>query len=294
MIRKILNSKIVRFVSSLVEWVIGVTLVFLVCLTLFQSVSKQGDFFGYRVYIVGSESMVPLYYVGDTLLVKEMPIENIEVGDTVTYIGRYEGIEDLIITHQLKRKETDSKGNYLLHIKGIANDVEDPIVYEDQILGKVVYKFFILSLLGKIITNTTLTIICITVPIVILILIEIIKLLFKKNADVYVKENETVVLEKDLKIKDEIGEKSSLEVDNDSNLNDVNDTENSLEDKEEDLKLKGNFVKVGNEFIELPKKKVESNEVKEEGKDLGLKNNESSKMGLKIKDVADILDENNK
>lgn len=222
MIRKILDSKVVRIVSTLMQWLIGIILVILVCLTLFQSISKQGDFLGYRVYIVGSESMVPLYYVGDTLLVKEMPIENIEVGDSITYMGKYESLDGLIITHQLKNKELDSNGDYVLHVKGIANDVEDPTIKENQVLGKVVYKFLLLSFLGKIITNTYLTIFCITVPIILLILIEILKVLFKSESEIFELEEG-----KDKKDK-------------------VNDNEN--------------VIKVGDKVIELPKKMSEKKE----------------------------------
>lgn len=277
MVRKILDSKIVRIISTLIEWVIGATLVVLVCLTLFQSISKQGDFFGYRVYIVGSESMVPLYYVGDTLLVKEMPVESIDIGDTVTYVGRYEGIEDLIITHQLKRKEIDENGNYLLHIKGIANDVEDPIVYEDQLLGKVVHKFFILSLLGKIITNTYLTIICITVPIVLLIVIEIIKLLFKKDYSVFVSVPQNT---EELDKKEECKDAKKKKV--------VRETE-SLNNGDDTIKAsKAKVIKIGDDLLELPKTKKEASEKIDEAKNSTKK---SKKSAVKIKEIEDILDE---
>lgn len=264
MIRKILDSKIVRIISTVIEWVIGITLVILVCLTLFQSISKQGDFFGYRVYIVGSESMVPMYYVGDTLLVKETPIENIDIGDTVTYVGEYEGIEGLIITHQLKKKELDRNGEFLLHVKGIANDVEDPVVHESQLLGKVVYKFVILSFLGKIITNTYLTILCITVPIVLLILIEIIKLIFKKDMNVFEKTKKDDVIPFSNHKEDDLMVEENKEI--------KSDTES----------LKMNVIKVGNEILELPKKKD----------DISSKNKrkDEDSTAVKIKNIDDILD----
>ncbi len=189
MMSDIINSKVVRIISNIIEWIMGIFLIILVFLTLFQSISKQGDFFGYRIYIVGSDSMEPLYYTGDTLLVKEMVVGAIDEGDTITYVGNGDELEGLIITHQLKKKELDENGKYLLHVKGIANDVEDPIVYEDQVLGKVVYKFLILSLLGKIITSNFLTIMCITVPLVLLIVIEIIRLICKKDIKYEMSEN---------------------------------------------------------------------------------------------------------
>ncbi len=277
MIRKVLNSKIIHFVSALVEWIIGIVLVILVGLTLFQNVSKQGDFFGYRVYIVGSESMVPLYYVGDTLLVKEMPIEKIEIGDTVTYVGKQEEIEGMIITHQLKNKEMGSNGEYLLHIKGIANDVEDPIVHEDQILGKVVYKFVVLSFLGKIVTNTFLTITCITVPIVLLILIEIFKLIFKKDSNLFVEESD--IQQEEIVVDKKIEEKKSK----------IQNYEDIIEVQEEE-KIKDELtIKVGNEILELPKKKT-SIKLEEEMK----QKNKDNVTAVKIEEIEELVDGKNK
>ena len=118
--------------------------------------------------------MVPNYTVGDTLLVKEVPIEEIKIGDAVTYKGEDKTVKDKIITHRVEKIERDG-GELKFHTKGIANNIEDPIVYEHQILGKVTHKFIILSLFGKIAYNVYLLFIFITIPLAVLITIEIVK-----------------------------------------------------------------------------------------------------------------------
>lgn len=170
------------FVSAFVEWLIIILLVVLIILTGFQRFSNQHNFFGYRMYIVASGSMIPTYNIGDTLLIKEMDASLINEGDAVTYMGEDPGLDGLIITHQVQKVEIID-GKYYFHTKGVANNIEDPIVSEDQVLGKVVYRFFLLSFIGRITTSKILLFSFVTIPIALLIAIEIIKLVYKKDDD---------------------------------------------------------------------------------------------------------------
>lgn len=181
--KKILNNKIVSAVFSVIEWIICIILVILILLTGFQRFSNQGNFFGYRIYTVASGSMIPIYNIGDTLLIEEMDASKIKVGDAVTYMGDEAGVDGMIITHQVIDVQKDENGRYLFQTKGIANNVVDPIISEEQVLGKVVHKFFFLSFLGRITTNMTSMLVFITVPIAFLIALEIIKLVYKDDIE---------------------------------------------------------------------------------------------------------------
>ena len=181
--KKILNNKIVSTVFSVIEWIICIILVILILLTGFQRFSNQGNFFGYRIYTVASGSMIPIYNIGDTLLIEEMDASKIKVGDAVTYMGDEAGVDGMIITHQVIDVQKDETGRYLFQTKGIANNVVDPIISEEQVLGKVVHKFFFLSFLGRITTNMTSMLVFITVPIAFLIALEIIKLVYKDDIE---------------------------------------------------------------------------------------------------------------
>lgn len=179
--KKILDNKIISKLFAVIESLICIVLIVLILLTGFQRFSNQGSFFGFRIYTVASGSMIPTYNVGDTLLIEDMPASKIKVGDAVTYQTDTAGVKDMIITHQVIDIEKDENGKYLFHTKGIANNIEDPIVYEEQVLGKVVYRFAILSILGRLTTNMTSLLVFITIPIAILIAIEIIKIVYKKD-----------------------------------------------------------------------------------------------------------------
>ena len=203
-----IGSKIVAFV----EWIIILLLLFLVILSGFQRFSNQHNLFGYRVYIVASGSMIPTYNIGDTLLIKEMDASNIKKGDAVTYIGDDVGIDGMIITHQVQEVEMGEDGKYYFHTKGIANNIEDPIVSEEQVLGKVVYRFFLLSFIGRITTSKLLLFCFIAIPIAILIAIEIIKLIYKKD-DEDEDSDLKIIEENDESVKQIVRDKDKIDTD---------------------------------------------------------------------------------
>ncbi len=181
--KKAFDTKIFDIVSSIVETVVAISLIILIILVGFQRFSTRGNLFGYRIYTVASGSMIPTYNIGDTLLIKEMSSENIKVGDAVTYMGETGGVDGLIITHQVQQVDIDENGKYSFHTKGIANNIEDPIVYEEQVLGKVVHKFFILSIIGRVTTSMPLLFAFVAIPVAILVAIEIIKIVYKSDDD---------------------------------------------------------------------------------------------------------------
>lgn len=204
-------------IAAFVEWIIVLLLVVLIILTGFQRFSNEHNFFGYRVYVVASGSMIPTYNIGDTLLIKEMDASSIKKGDAVTYIGDDDGIDGMIITHQVQKVEIGEDGKYYFHTKGVANNIEDPIVSEEQVLGKVVYRFFLLSFIGRITTSKLLLFCFIAIPIAILIAIEIIKLIYKKDdededADLKIIE-ENQIEENDESVKKIVRDKDKIDTD---------------------------------------------------------------------------------
>ena len=85
--------------------------------------------FGYKPYTVISGSMEPQYQVGSLIYVRQVPPEEIDVGDPVTFT-----MGGKTITHQVI--EADRETNTFI-TKGIANQntTEGPIPYAD-IIGK--------------------------------------------------------------------------------------------------------------------------------------------------------------
>lgn len=202
--KKIFNNKIFDFIITGIEVIISLFLIGLIIVTGVQRFSDQGSFFGYRIYTVASESMIPIYTIGDTLLIKDTDSKDIKIGDALTYIGEANELKGKIVTHQVVDIETDSEtGKYLFHTKGIANNIEDPIVNEEQVFGKVIYKFLTLSWIGKITLNMTTLLIFITIPVAILIAIELCKIVkdkyYEDDDTIKIVENTSEEIEKDNK-----------------------------------------------------------------------------------------------
>lgn len=121
-------------------------------LLLQKFVLKENGVLGYRTFVIVTSSMKPSLEIGDVILVKEMSANKIKIGDIITYQGMESDFKDKIVTHKVKNIiEEDSKK--IFYTKGITNNSVDPAVYEEQIYGKVIYKFKILSFLSKIVRS---------------------------------------------------------------------------------------------------------------------------------------------
>ena len=134
---------------------------------------------GVRVFMIVSESMKGEYEIGDILISKSVPAEEINVGDNVTYLGEKGALKGIIITHKVVEK-METGGNVYFTTKGIANEVEDPRIRYDQIYGKVVYKTIVLSAIAKLMNNQLTYYILFTL-VALIISIEIASAMFAKD-----------------------------------------------------------------------------------------------------------------
>ena len=138
---------------KIIKGFISVVLFLILLVVLFQKFTDSKITIG-NIYIfqVATSSMVPDYQVGDVIIVKKENLDNIEIGDDITYLGKASSVKDLRITHRVVKKRQENN-EYYFTTKGIANEIEDPEIKGDSIYGKVVYKTFIFSLLGRRMTN---------------------------------------------------------------------------------------------------------------------------------------------
>lgn len=152
-----------------------ILLIALICIvSILQSTLFQNkNILGYHTYVIASNSMYPVLKYGDVVLVKEIDFNTINKGDIITYYGKEGEVKDKIITHEVIDilKENDTT---VLKTKGRANTGVDPYVYKDQVYGKFVYRFTLLSLLSKIIRDKIGFVICILIPFSILFILEFI------------------------------------------------------------------------------------------------------------------------
>ena len=154
------KNKIIKTIS----WIILIILVYNIILVAISNINKPDTIclFGYKAYIIKSDSMEPSIKSGDVVIVEKIPEENIQVGDIITFKKNTE-----IITHRISRIEEEA--NIKRYVtKGDNNNLEDieKVTYED-IKGKNV---IIIPYLGKIINMLENKIIFLIILLIILML----------------------------------------------------------------------------------------------------------------------------
>jgi len=92
------------------------------------------NIFGYRSFIILSDSMKPTFQAGDLIFVKSVDIDTLRVGDIISYKSRNPVSFGDIITHQIIEIKPDGKQFITQGINAESSD--EYVVYEDLILGK--------------------------------------------------------------------------------------------------------------------------------------------------------------
>lgn len=178
------NSKLLKALMLIFKIVFGAIVLAIFALIFIQRVSKDSiSLFGYKMYTVVTESMVPEYNLYEMLIVKETPAKELKMNDDITYRGAVSDFKGKIVTHRVRQIKPQADGTYRFVTKGIANEYLDPEISETQILGKVVYKTKLLSFLSKIINNVYGFYFAIILPMTILIFIEVVETVNEKKEE---------------------------------------------------------------------------------------------------------------
>lgn len=101
--------------------------------------SEKNQFGPISMFIVLTNSMVPIFNEGDAIFVINTNPENLYPGDIITFYAFDES--RTIITHRITSKEFSENEGYLFSTKGDANLSEDNFkVPTKDIIGKYFYK----------------------------------------------------------------------------------------------------------------------------------------------------------
>ena len=154
--------KIITKTISFIVWIFAILILFLLIIT---AVSKKGDVFGYRLYVIMSGSMEPTIGVKDAILTKE--VDEVHTGDIIAY-------EDgnMVVVHRIIDEQTNG-GNTLYQTKGDANNTEDvSLIEKSQIKGIVKH---ILPPIGRMILFIQSNLLIIIIAIFILLVVTIVR-----------------------------------------------------------------------------------------------------------------------
>lgn len=141
---------------------------------------KEKSIFGYRWYEAMSDSMQPSIKKGDLIIVELVEPKTVMEGEVITYTTTADGL--ITVTHRVIAKFKDEETNILFfETQGDANDVSDPLVSENQVIGIVRFTFpFIGYISIWIKEHTFLFILCI---ILLVILFKFMRMLWKRKKE---------------------------------------------------------------------------------------------------------------
>lgn len=130
--------KVINIITTVILVILIITVVFFFIMRI---TGNAPSIFGYQVFRVSSGSMEPVLMKGDVILVKKVPVEEIQKGDIITYKSRQGELEGEMITHRVVADPFVDAGTYCFQTQGDAEGAAvDPIVYEDQVQGRYVSK----------------------------------------------------------------------------------------------------------------------------------------------------------
>ena len=175
------NNKALKIIGNIIYIILFLIMLLLLVVVVLQRTSNNGlSLGGFRLFSVATGSMLPKYEVGDILLSKEINPKEIKVGDDVVYKGKEGEFQGRVVTHQVI-EINDSNNEYKFTTKGISNSTEDPEIDENQVIGKIVYKFQILSILAKLTRNIYVFYFLIFIPIALIIFKQIMNIVNNKD-----------------------------------------------------------------------------------------------------------------
>lgn len=195
--QKLLENKAFKIIYGIIKTFIVSFLVIYLLFVIIQRVTNNSSIFGYRMFTVATGSMEPVYNVNDVILVKDIDPSTLKVGDDIAYLGNRDAVKGLVVTHRIIRIETldDNKVHYTL--KGVNNKYEDPSITEDQILGKVLGKVYVVNFINHVVKNIYGFFFLVFCPLVLVIFLEIADTIIEAK----VEKNELRLIEKEDKKK---------------------------------------------------------------------------------------------
>lgn len=133
-----------KIISTILVWMVVIVAVAMMVFTIVSVNTfdrNDRDIFGYKAYIVLSDSMSATDFdAGDLVLVKEVDPTTLQPGDIISYQSQNPESYGQTVTHKIRILTTDESGNPGFITYGTTTDVDDDtVVTYPFILGK--YQF---------------------------------------------------------------------------------------------------------------------------------------------------------
>lgn len=134
-------KKVLNIIEKIVTAIIVAFTVFVMIFTIisFNTVGKDRMLFGYKPYIVLSDSMSGVFDVGDIVVSKQTDVSELKEGDIISFRSIDPNNYDTVVTHKIKG-ETEYEGQKAFVTYGVSTGIEDEYsVPADRVIGE--YQF---------------------------------------------------------------------------------------------------------------------------------------------------------
>ena len=148
--------------------------VILIILFIQIASGRETEIFGYRFYVVMTDSMSPELEPGDVILSKSVNPENIRVGDNVTFLGTEGSQKGLLITHKvITAPYFEEDGGYIV-TQGVKENspVDAPVAFEN-VRAVMLKKLPVLTVIYSLIRRPLGFFIVIILPLVLIMLYQL-------------------------------------------------------------------------------------------------------------------------
>lgn len=222
-------KKILSILPKLLYNILIVLCVILIAIIVLQRLTDSNrSIKGYKIFKVVSGSMIPKYDIGEVVICKDTPVEDIKIGNTIVYRGKIGDLSGKLVMHEVIAINHDQNNNLKFYARGLYNSEGDPEISESQIIGVVKFKSGILTLLYQLATSIYSSFIITTV----LVINVFVSFKSGKVREVPKKELKEEIIEVDKEIENEVDEMQELD--------DLQNEMQNLRNKIEKIKEKEN------------------------------------------------------
>lgn len=134
-------KKALNVIKTTMVWLVVALAVFMMIFTVVSVTTfnrNDRDIFGYKAYIVNSDSMAATdFKAGDLIFVKEVDATTLKEGDIITFISQNTNNFGEIVTHKIRKLTKDAEGNPAFVTYGTTTDTDDEtLVTYPYVMGK--------------------------------------------------------------------------------------------------------------------------------------------------------------
>ena len=173
--KKSLINRIISIFGTAIFVIVTIAVIYLFVRIM---TGRKAEIFGYRFYVVVTDSMTPELEVGAVILSKSVTPKDLQVGENITFLGTVGNQKGLLITHKIiEAPYYDDNGKGFVITQGVKqNSVPDSPVAFENIKAVMIKKMPILSFFYSLIKKPIGFIMIIIIPLIALTVYQLFKI----------------------------------------------------------------------------------------------------------------------